>query len=121
MADTVLIVDDHERFRASARRALEADGWTVLGEASNGESGLLAARDIDPDVVVLLDVGLPDMSGLEVARLLHERAPELAVVLVSTQDAADYRVLAQENGARGFMTKSDLSGEALDALLHRSR
>jgi DNA-binding NarL/FixJ family response regulator len=117
---SVLIVDDHQRFRASARRALEAEGWTVLGEAVDGTSGLQAAHDLQPEVV-LLDVGLPDMSGLEVARVLHGRQPDLAVVLVSTQDAGDYGALAAEHGARGFLTKSDLSGDALDGFLSPHR
>jgi DNA-binding NarL/FixJ family response regulator len=116
MANRVLIVDDHERFRATARRALEVDGWTVVGEAADGASALDAADRIDADVV-LLDIGLPDMSGLEVAAALRERSPSLAVVLVSTHDEGDYGQLAAETGARGFIAKADLSGDALDALL----
>jgi DNA-binding NarL/FixJ family response regulator len=120
MRGTVLIVDDHERFRATARRALEVDGWTVVAEAGDGASGLRAAGEARPDVV-LLDVGLPDMSGLEVARRLHDTAPDLAVVLVSTHDAGDYADLAQTHGARGFIPKADLSGDVLADLLAAPR
>lgn len=116
MSGTVLIVDDHERFRAIARRALEVDGWTVVAEADDGASGLRAAGEAHPDVV-LLDVGLPDMSGLEVARQLHAATPDLAVVLVSTHDAGDYAELAAAHGARGFIPKAELSGDALSELV----
>jgi len=116
VAPSVLIVDDHARFRRTARRALERDGWTIAGEAVDGTGALRAARALQPDVV-LLDVGLPDMSGLEVARRLHDEVPQLAVVMISTHDSADYHELAVANGARGFLAKSELTGAALDALL----
>ncbi len=66
---------------------------------------------------MLLDVGLPGMSGLEVARRLRDELPQLAVVVISTHESADYRDLAVANGARGFVAKADLTGAALDALL----
>jgi two-component system response regulator EvgA len=116
MPGRVLIVDDHQRFRVSARRALEADGWTVVGEAADGMSALRAVRSSDAEVV-LLDVGLPDISGLEVARAMRNHDPRIAVVLVSTRDSADYRELALASGARGFLPKSRLSGAALEAIL----
>ena len=116
MARRVLIVDDHDGFRRSAARALTAEGWSVVGEAEDGEAGLRAAADCEPDVV-LLDVGLPDVSGIEVARELHVRAPGLAVVMVSTHDREDYGELARASGARGFLSKLDLNGAALEALV----
>jgi two-component system response regulator EvgA len=116
MPQTVLIVDDHVRFRALARRALEHDGWTVVGEAADGETALAAAGRLAPDLVVL-DVGLPDISGLEVARRLRATQPALPVVLVSTHGADDFAELAAAHGARGFLPKSDLSGQALRDLL----
>jgi DNA-binding NarL/FixJ family response regulator len=116
VAPTVLIVDDHAGFRQRARRALERDGWTIAGEAVDGAEALRAARALEPDVV-LLDVGLPGMSGLDVARRLRDRMPQLAVVMISTQDSADYHELAVDNGARGFLAKAELTGAALHALL----
>ncbi len=116
MSRRVLIVDDHDGFRRSAARALAAEGWAVVGEAEDGAAGLRAAADCKPDVV-LLDVGLPDVSGIEVARELHERDPELAVVVVSTHDREDYGELALASGARGFLSKLELSGKALEALV----
>ena len=75
MTSALLIVDDNARFRVRARRRLEADGYTVVAEAADGASALEAARRHRPDVV-LLDIGLPDMSGLAVAeRLAREPRP----------------------------------------------
>lgn len=116
MTPSVLIVDDHPRFRRTARRALERDGWTIAGEAADGPDALSAARALEPDVV-LLDVGLPGMSGLEVARRLRDGMPDVVVVVISTHDSADYHELAVANGARGFLAKAELTGAALDALL----
>lgn len=112
----LLIVDDHPGFRRSAARSLGAAGWDVVGEAEDGAAALRLAGECDPDVV-LLDVGLPDVSGIEVARRLHEREPELAVVMTSTHDRADYGELAASTGARGFIGKLDLSAAALEALV----
>jgi len=63
---TILVIDDHGGFRATARRLLEHDGWSVIGEAVDGETGLAAAASLAPDVV-LLDIGLPDVDGFVVA------------------------------------------------------
>jgi DNA-binding NarL/FixJ family response regulator len=116
MPTRILIVDDHQRFRQTARRTLEADGWEVVGEAGDGAGALKAASALDADVV-LLDVGLPDVSGLDVARDLRAREPGLAVVVISTQDSDDYRELALACGARGFLAKAGLSGAALHEIL----
>ncbi len=72
MPVTVLIVDDHPSFRATARLLLESEGFEVVGEAADGTAGLLAARELEPDLV-LLDVQLPDIDGFEVAVAAHER------------------------------------------------
>jgi two-component system response regulator EvgA len=116
----VLIVDDHERFRRTARRVLEADGWDVVGEAVDGAGAMRAVGSIDADVI-LLDVGLPDISGLEVARRLRELGPPVAIVVISTHDSADYRDLALANGARGFLAKAALTGPALDEVVNDDR
>jgi DNA-binding NarL/FixJ family response regulator len=118
MPGSVLIVDDHERFRATARRALECDGWTVVGEAQDGSGALTEAQRLTPDLV-LLDIGLPDVSGLVVAQRLADASPGVAVVLVSTQDAGDFEELAAAHGAKGFLPKAELSGPALDGLPSR--
>lgn len=116
MAKTVLIVDDHPGFRASARRMLEASGYAVVGEAADGEAAVAAAGELAPDLV-LLDVQLPDLDGFEVAARLREleRAPE--VVLTSSRDRADFGDAVSESPARGFIAKAELSGSALAELV----
>ena len=116
MPVAVLIVDDNARFRVRARRRLEADGYVVVAEASDGESALEAVRAHHPDVV-LLDVGLPDMSGMYVSERLAREPDPPAVVLTSTHDAADFGDRLARCGARGFVPKAAVSGDAISALL----
>jgi two-component system response regulator EvgA len=113
----VLIVDDHPSFRASARRMLEADGFEVVAEASTGAEGIRSAVDIDPELV-LLDVHLPDIDGFDVAARLCLGSNAPAVVLTSSHDSSDFGPLVERSGARGFIPKSELSGEALSRLLN---
>jgi DNA-binding NarL/FixJ family response regulator len=115
MAQTVLIVDDHPGFRERARALLESEGFLVVGEAGDGAGAVARAAEIGPDVV-LLDVQLPDVDGFEVARQLGATAGGPAVVLVSSRDAADYGDLISSCGARGFVPKGELSGDAVRAL-----
>jgi DNA-binding NarL/FixJ family response regulator len=113
---TVLIVDDHPSFRATARAILEADGFEVVGEAEDGASALEAIHRLRPDVV-LLDVQLPDMDGFAVATTLGANGDMPTIVLTSSRDAADFGPLVNECGARGFVPKAELSGAALHAVL----
>jgi len=113
---TVLIVDDHPSFRASARAILEADGWEVAGEAEDGESAIAAAGRLHPDVI-LLDVQLPDLDGFEVTRRVLTNDGRICVVLVSSRDGSDFGPLVESSGACGFVPKSELSGEAVTALI----
>src|SRR5690349_16653366 len=113
---SVLIVDDHPSFRASARRLLEAEGFEVVGEAADGHAAIAAAQELQPDLV-LLDVQLPDLDGFEVAARLAELGLPCAVVLTSSRNAAEYGPLVTETAVRGFVPKSELSGAVLTALL----
>jgi DNA-binding NarL/FixJ family response regulator len=114
---TVLIVDDHPSFRATARALLESEGFDVVGEAENGQDALGAAQALGPDLV-LLDVQLPDLDGFEVARRMSSwNGSSPVVVLTSSRDACDFGPLVAECGARGFVPKAELSGPALAALL----
>jgi DNA-binding NarL/FixJ family response regulator len=117
MAKTVLIVDDHPSFRASARRMLEAGDYEVVGEARDGGTGLAAAQELRPDLV-LLDVRLPDFDGFEVTRrMLDATGPTPQIVLVSSHDSTDLGDEIGASGAHGFVPKSDLSAEAITLLI----
>jgi DNA-binding NarL/FixJ family response regulator len=113
---TAVIVDDHPSFRAVARTVLETDGFTVVGTASDGESGVAEALRLEPDVV-LLDVELPDIDGFEVAARLRRAGSSSAIVLASSRESTDFGSLVAESGARGFVSKPDLTGEAVRALV----
>jgi DNA-binding NarL/FixJ family response regulator len=115
VSPTVLIVDDHAAFRELARRVLQADGYEVVAEATDGQTGLDAAGSLQPDVV-LLDVRLPDMDGFQVACDLAGCCTA-AVIVTSSSDDPLYRERAVSSGARGFVAKHDVCGAVLDRLL----
>jgi DNA-binding NarL/FixJ family response regulator len=112
---SILIIDDHTTFRVQVRALLEDDGFDVVGEASDGASGLTAARSLRPDLV-LLDIGLPDVEGFEVARELAVDGPPPFVVLTSSRDASAYGPRLASSRVLGFIPKDELSGSAIRAL-----
>ncbi len=111
MSLRVVLVDDDERFRATARRALAADGVELVADVADGEGALGAVSEWQPDVV-LLDIALPGIDGLEVARRLRAEAGGPVVVLISTRDAAYGRRVATGLAA-GFVPKDELSLAAI--------
>jgi DNA-binding NarL/FixJ family response regulator len=113
---TVLIVDDHPTFRRFARRLLEQSGFDVVGEAQDGATAIEAARDLAP-AAVLLDVLLPDRSGLDIAAELAETLEATAVVLTSSRSASDLGAALDAAPKRGFIPKSDFSGSAFAELV----
>jgi DNA-binding NarL/FixJ family response regulator len=114
VAVTVLIVDDHAAFRASARKLLELDGFDVVGEAADGAGALELVDRLKPELV-LLDVALPDLSGFEVAERLAPGRSK--IVLTSSRAQRDLGRRVERSGALGFIPKDELSGEGLDRLL----
>jgi len=118
MATTVLLVDDHAGFRASARELLELEGFQVVAEAADGASALELARKTRPELV-LLDVALPDTSGFEVAERLAGTRPQ--VILVSSRSHKDFGARARRCGALGFVAKEELSAATVRALLGSGR
>lgn len=111
----VLLVDDDAKFRQVARRVLIADGLDVLADAVDGAGALRSIPTANADVV-LLDIGLPDMSGVEVARRLHETPGGPVVVLISTRDVEYGRRVAADV-ATAYLPKDELSGAAIRALV----
>ena len=116
MSRRILIVDDHAGFRASARRMLEAGGFEVAGEAESVSSARIAVEELAPDAV-LLDVQLPDGDGIALAAELtaNGRAPQ--IVLCSSRGSDELGPKLDQCGARGFVTKDELSVAAIRELL----
>jgi len=95
---------------------LEASGYAVIGEAADGEAAIAAAGELEPDLV-LLDVQLPDLNGFEVAtRIAGLDGGATEIVLTSSRELADFGDEVDASPVRGFIAKSELSGEALAAL-----
>ena len=116
MRATVLIVDDHPTFRRFARQLLEEAGYEVVGEAADGVSATEAVRELEPEIV-LLDILLPDVSGLAVADELATYSPAPEVILVSSRSATDFGVSLDKAPIRRFVPKHELTVEALPSLL----
>ena len=116
MAVKVLIVDDQEPFRAVARTVVElTDGFEVAGEAETGEASVEAARQLQPDLV-LMDVNLPGINGLEATRRIlaaADGARPVVVLVLSTYEAAEFGPQATEAGAAAFIPKSEFSPDRL--------
>jgi DNA-binding NarL/FixJ family response regulator len=113
---TVLIVDDHADFRAAARDLLEAGGFSVLGEAADGNEACLQVASLQP-TIVLLDIQLPGTDGFAVAEALAAMLSPPVVVLISSREAAAYGDRVARSSARGFIAKRLLSGGELAALV----
>ena len=113
----VLIVDDQEPFRAVARTVVElTDGFEVVGEAENGEDSVIRAHDLAPDLV-LMDVNMPGINGLEATRQILADRPAggkpVVVLVLSTYEAAEFAPQAEAAGAASFISKSEFSPERL--------
>ena len=116
MRPRIVIVDDDPSFLGGLRVLLESEGFDVVGEALNGLDGVAAANRLDPDIV-LVDVNLPDIDGFEVVERLAEGEGGPPVVLTSIHSAGDFGTLVEKSRARAFITKADLTGEALAGFL----
>jgi DNA-binding NarL/FixJ family response regulator len=113
VAVRVLIVDDLEPFRRAARAVVEATAdFEVAGEAADGEASVEAAELLRPDIV-LMDVNLPGISGLEATRRIRATAPRIMVLLMSTRDAQEFAGKAAECGAAAYLPKSLLTPKQL--------
>jgi DNA-binding NarL/FixJ family response regulator len=116
MVRSVLVIDDHAGFRRGIRRLLEEGPFCVVGEAADAMSGLLAARQLRPEVV-LLDIALPGSDGFAIVDALLAAPVPPTVVLMSTRDESDYGERVARSGARGFIQKARLGLIGLDELL----
>lgn len=112
----LLIVDDHEIFRRGLRALLEPSSeWQICGEAVDGLDAVEQCKSLKPDIVVL-DVSMPRLNGLEAARLIRRENPESKIVIITQHDSPQIRSAALEAGARAFVTKSAVGSELVSAL-----
>lgn len=112
----VLIVEDHESWRRYFSDLLpKQDGMRVIGEVSDGLQAVQKAEELQPDLI-LLDVGLPTLNGIEVARRLRKVSPASKILFVSETRSADIAEEALRTGAGGYVLKSDAEGELLPAI-----
>jgi DNA-binding NarL/FixJ family response regulator len=111
----VLIVDDQEPFRMAARMVVEAtDDFDVVGEAETGEASVEMARELQPDLV-LMDVNLPGINGLDATRqILAEGADRVVVLLLSTYEEEEYAPRAAECGAAAYIPKAVFGPDRLE-------
>lgn len=116
MAVTVLIVDDDERFRDLARRMLTTWGYQPESEAGGVREALQQVTESRPDIA-LVDIGLPDGTGLELSRLLTGEPWQIRVILVSSDSDATTTAEATAAGATAFIPKTDLSQSLLHSFL----
>jgi DNA-binding NarL/FixJ family response regulator len=113
---SILIVDDHPLFREGLKSMLERDRrFTVVGEAGTGQDGLTLAKKIEPDMV-LIDVSLPDISGINLTYDIRKALPNAHIIIVSMHSKIDYIAEAFQAGATGYVSKDSASDMLLQGL-----
>ena len=108
----VLLADDHQLLRQAIRRALEEAGMTVVAEAGDGGEAVRLAGELHPDVVVM-DVSMPVLDGVEATRRIHDDLPDLPIVIITMHGDEALRRDAVNAGASGFLTKDVSMQEAV--------
>jgi len=112
----ILIADDHELIRRGVRTLLEAEpGWKVVAEASDGQEAFEKAKETKPEIVVL-DIGMPRLSGLEAARRLKRTLPQIKVLMLTMHDSERLAWEVLNVGALGYVTKSDTARDLIIAI-----
>lgn len=113
----ILIADDHAIIRHGLKQIIEESGeMRVVAEADSGIDALRKIREIECDVV-LLDISMPDMSGIDVLKQVHAESPQLPILILSIYPEDQYAVRLIKAGAAGYMTKESAPSEVVKALL----
>jgi DNA-binding NarL/FixJ family response regulator len=111
-----LVADDDESWRLFVHTILGTQpGWHVVGEASDGLEAVQKPQELIPDVI-LLDIGLPTLSGIDAARRIHEVAPNSRILFLSALDSPDIVEEALHTGANGYLLKLDAGRELVSAM-----
>ena len=116
----VLLIDDFEPWRRYIRSILPEKQYDLIGEAWDGLAGVQKAEELQPDLI-LLDIGLPTLNGIEAARRIHDVCPTAKIVFLSEQRSRDIAAVALQTGAHGYVTKSHARIElssAIETVLH---
>ncbi len=117
----ILLVDDHAVVRKGVRALLETNSsFKIVGEADNGEEAVKKACELKPNII-LLDVNLPDISGLEVAKILQEKLPDSRFIALSMHDDPEHVQAFLEAGGSGYLPKTVLDAQLLDAIFAVAR
>lgn len=112
----VLIVDDHALFRQGIRLILQTEeNLEVVGEAADGQAAVDAAQELEPDVV-LMDVSMPEMDGLEATRLIKQDRPQTQVLMLTMHESDDYFFRSLSAGASGYVLKEAASADLITAI-----
>lgn len=112
----ILIVDDHELVRRGLRSILVTrPEWEICGEAADGSNAIEKARELKPDIV-LLDITMPHVNGLDAARVIRRDVPRAKVIIVSQYNESEMRARAFEAGAQGYISKADAARQLLLAI-----
>jgi len=111
-----LIVDDDASFRRRVKEFLTSEpDIEVIGEAADGQEAFLKTRELQPDLV-LMDVRMPGVNGVDVTRQLKDEMPELSVIILTIFDMQEYREAAMASGASGYVVKKSLIEELVPAI-----
>ena len=112
----ILLADDQAMVRSGLRMILESEpDLSVVAEADNGQEAVRLSRREKPDVV-LMDVGMPEMDGLEATRLIHRESRDIKFVMLTTFDLDDYVYAALRGGASGFLLKDAIADDLIQAI-----
>jgi DNA-binding NarL/FixJ family response regulator len=116
MGTRILITDDHALVRRGLRAMLAAHSeWEVCGEASDGQEAVQKAMELKPDVV-LMDISMPELNGLQATRQIREVLPQTEVLMLTMHDSHEIIRAARAVGARGYLVKSDSESHLIEAI-----